>query len=176
MAYGVDAALRELALSISNLSKRLRKLEVVELPPFPTFPRTAFIKPDLVQTSVTFLYASTSSSNRVKYHRSTTVSDANDGDEFKIGFCLAAGTYNFNHVGSSGTSRGKVDHYLDGNLISSGQDWYLIATVWDYTRTITMVVPESGDHVMTLKINGKHASSTDYTFAVEYFWITPIAY
>ena len=88
--------------------------------------------------------------------------DANDGDEYRIYFAITAGVYDIDLLGVTASSCGITDYYLDGTLIASGGDWYSSAANYNELKTIADVSISSGQHILTIKINGKNASSSDY--------------
>lgn len=94
-----------------------------------------------------------------------------DGDEYIQYISLRAGVYDVNVLGLTSNGQCKVDYYLDGNLISSGQDWYSASTVYNVVKTISMIVNKSGMHALKVKVNGK--TGANYRFAWNYVWISP---
>ena len=92
-----------------------------------------------------------------------TTANANDGDEYSFSGVFESGAYNFTILGLLQASSGIVDFYIDGALSYSGQDWYSAAVAYNTRKYIYDRVLTAGYHYFTLKINGKNASSSDYT-------------
>lgn len=89
-----------------------------------------------------------------------------DGDEYYFYGAFGAGTYKILTYGSTSSGLGKIDYYIDGVLVSSGQDWYSASPVMSVNKTISsVVVPVSGHHTIKLKVNGKNASSSGYSIS-----------
>ena len=105
----------------------------------------------------------------VSWNHATT--DCNDADEYTISMPLAAGDYlaEINYVQSSGG--GIFDAYFDDVLISSGTDTYAGSTTLDNVYSQALTCSGDGSHTFKVKINGKHASSSDYIFRLVYLQI-----
>lgn len=88
---------------------------------------------------------------------------ANDGDSYPLpAKPLAAGTYKLTLYGYRGTGRGIVDLVVDGAALVS-IDMYGTASedaVWTSTE---FTIGFSGAHTFELLVNGKNASSADYS-------------
>jgi hypothetical protein len=125
-------------------------------------------------TSVTV--ADTVSGGNFYFYRGPTAANANDGDEYTYSFVLAAGSYTLTTYGASVGSAGMVDYYLDGTLISSGEDWYSGALTDGVKKTQTATIAVGGRHTLKIKLNGKNASSTDFRFLNTYIRFTKSAY
>lgn len=94
---------------------------------------------------------------------STAAADANDGDYFDTSVYLDEGTYTLRLHVRKETTAGKVDVYVDETAVGTGKDFYGASAA--YVETITDVkIAGSGYHKIRIVINGKNASSTDYTF------------
>jgi hypothetical protein len=75
---------------------------------------------------------------------------------------LAAGTYEMRMLGVGATSRGKTDLLING--VSAGNyDWYRSSTVFNLLWSLSVSIPSSKNHLIEIQINGKHASSTNYS-------------
>lgn len=141
----------------------------------PIFPKLAVVWGDEIITTVT-VTNTLNSSQRYGYHRVSASGDANDGDEFHAGIYLAAGDYTLHQLGIESTNRGKIDYYIDNKVVSSGNDWYSGSADVNVENTASVTIETSGYHVLTCKINGKNASSSDYAFSCTKIWFTPAAY
>jgi hypothetical protein len=95
----------------------------------------------------------------------TLAANANDGDTFRAGFWIADGSYTLYLHGRVQTDAGKVDIYVDEVLQTSAQDWYAASAANNQQSCVISVVG-SGYHVLKIKVNGKNASSSDYTFNI----------
>ncbi len=127
-------------------------------------------------TSVTV--AITNDANwRWGFYRAPTAANAADGDEYLYQFDLDAGTYTLYTYGATAAVCGIVDYYLDGTLISSGQDWYTAGAATRAEMSIaSVIVSTGGRHIVKVKVNGKNASATDYIFANTAIWFNPATY
>lgn len=96
--------------------------------------------------------------------------DAN-GDSFRQTVVLEEGTYNFYVLGQQHPNSGKLDWYLDGTQIASGQDWYAATLTSNVIRTITNItVTGNGRHYLSAQVNGKNASSGGYQIRLTKYW------
>jgi len=99
---------------------------------------------------------------------------AADGDTFTQSFLLAAGTYSLCVLGSTFTSRGKIDWYIDDVKVVSLQDWYAASLGINTIKTVgSIAVVGNGRHVLKGVINGKHASSSSYFMLLQKMWFYP---
>lgn len=94
-----------------------------------------------------------------------------DADSFAQSFFLAAGSYTLSVRGLSGSNRAKVDWYIDNVLAVSGQDWYSASFVRNVVQTASVTVTTDGRHTLKAVVNGKHASSSDYYYALTKAWL-----
>lgn len=91
--------------------------------------------------------------------------DANDGDRYRSACVLKAGTYDINIYGMKVSSAGMFDVYVDGTKVNGATpfDQYASSTDYDEVFTVSDVsIAKSGNHLVELRVNGKHASSSDY--------------
>lgn len=88
-------------------------------------------------------------------------SSSNDGDNFSVNFRCLAGTYTLRFNSVKGTSYGILDIDIDGVEIGS-KDAYAAGVDYDNIEEISGIVISSGQHTIKFRIDGKHASSTDY--------------
>jgi hypothetical protein len=93
-------------------------------------------------------------------------SPAADGDSFIQPLFLAAGSYALHVIGVADDDRGQIDWYLDDSLIVAAQDWYAAATDYNVDQTASISIPLGGPYTLTGVVNGKHASSSDFTIAL----------
>ena len=89
---------------------------------------------------------------------------ANDGDVYAYTCMLEKGTYTLKYIYLKGTTCGKVDIYVDDVKVVSALDLYAASTTYNQISTTTSIaVTYSGRHDVHFVINGKNASSSDYT-------------
>jgi hypothetical protein len=102
--------------------------------------------------------------------------DENDLDEKSISFPLAAGEYAFRMYWISHNGGGIFDVYFDGVKIStSTTDTYTSSTTSNQSTTFNFTCTSDGNHTLMLKVNGKHASSADYSIYFTCVMIMPQA-
>ena len=94
-----------------------------------------------------------------------------DGDPFTTGFYADSGPIVFSTMGAVGTNRGKVDWYIDGVLVASGQDWYNGSEIYMTIKTFTVTLAHSGWHTVKCVVNGKNAGSADYYTRFIKHWV-----
>jgi hypothetical protein len=126
----------------------------------PQFPRAVTLSALSLVSNATLTITDTGVTPLV----ATTAANANDLDYFDTAFWLASGTYTlYLHVRKE-TTAGKVDLTLDDTSIATAQDLY--GTSAAYVLTVASVaVSGSGYHKLRIRVNGKNASSSDYTFS-----------
>lgn len=95
-----------------------------------------------------------SASDFLGAHWSLTSANANNGDYYTVGICLAPGTYTVTVIGVTFTTGGQVDWYLDDVLQTSAQDWHSGSTTYCVVKTFTLTVPSSGYHLLKAVLNG----------------------
>ena len=127
----------------------------------PALPKHCYISTIAMTSSATL---TTYSANPA--YKYTTAANAGNGDTFALTVPpLAAGTYSIYFCGNKHNVRGKVDWTLDGTSIVTGQDWYASGAT-EYTFQVDSVSVTSGAHTLAGTINGKNASSSDYSLAL----------
>lgn len=84
-----------------------------------------------------------------------------DGDEVTFKCVLTEGTYNINVGGYTGGSMGIME-ILDGGTSLGTIDWYGGVNKSAILSINAASVTGSGLKTISIKVNGKHASSTDY--------------
>lgn len=91
-------------------------------------------------------------------------SSSANGDRINYKVYLAAGTYTFNLFCITSANAGIIDVSLDGYSSSEGTiDLYSGSTVKNVTKTIPgITVSESGLVDLSIKLNGKNGSSSNY--------------
>ena len=98
-------------------------------------------------------------------------SPANDGDSFMQHIFLKAGSYTFDILGVTASSRPIVDWYIDDVLVIDGQDWYTAATVYNaLISTPGITIDQNGLHTLKAVVNGKNPSSSGYGLRLTSFW------
>jgi hypothetical protein len=85
-----------------------------------------------------------------------------DGNSVSCEFACRAGTYTIEVLTAKGAAFGIVDVYLDGVLIDGTNDLYAASSTPNTKLTTTGVVLTAGTHTITVTVNGKNASSSDY--------------
>lgn len=93
-----------------------------------------------------------------------------NGDTFTHNFYLAAGVYALKVHGHTALDRAKIDWYIDGVLVVSGQDWWSGGTVWNAIIVDSVLVSYSGPHVLKGITNGCNVGSTGWGI-----WLTTIS-
>jgi hypothetical protein len=144
-----DASLGDLIPLINTTSDR------PQLPRMQNIPGLAFV------SNATLTITSTGVAVQV----GTTAANANDGDIFTAGFWLGDGSYTLFIHGRVQTDAGKVDIYVDDVLQTSAQDWYAASAANNH-QSCAITVVGNGYHLLKIKVNGKNASSSDYTFNI----------
>ncbi len=100
-------------------------------------------------------------------------STAANNDEIEYWFPLDAGSYDFHRVHDKASDSGKIDWYLDGTLIVSGQDLYNATTVRNDDVSTTVTVTGTGGHILQALINGKNASSSGFRRRTHFLYFVP---
>lgn len=100
-----------------------------------------------------------------------------NGDEWTQSFVLGEGTYTLYLLGIVDTDCGKVDIDLDGSTIATAQDWYggSAAAATKSVAGVSIGANEGGRHVLTVTVNGKHASSSGYKIKITKIYLVPSA-
>ncbi len=130
---------------------------------WPLLPTQASWFWDEVTTTVTQT-KTLSTSQQFAMYVDTTAANANDGDTYRLGAFLAAGTYSLDVLGASAANCGKLDWYIDDVLVVSGQDWASGAG-YNTTKTTTgITISTNGYHVLKAIVNGRNG--TDYRIAL----------
>lgn len=137
---------------------------LVDDPPYPQFARL-FIRDFRVVTgcggSISFAPATAKIFN-LEGNQTTP----GNGDKIQASVFLEAGTYNFSAIGEKSASRGIIDWALDDVTFKTGDDWYNGSSVNNFISTGSVVIANSGRHILSLTINGKNASSSNYYFSI----------
>lgn len=89
-----------------------------------------------------------------------------NADSFTSSFFLAAGTYNFEVLGTTAPNRPIVDWYVDGVIKVTGQDWYTAGIVPNVRKSNSITVTGNGQHILKGIVNGKNGSSSDFNLAI----------
>lgn len=99
------------------------------------------------------------------YMYSTT---ANDGDNITYKCYLAAGTYTLKSLFIHGANAGIIDIDIDGTEVTSF-DTYNAGTLYNRLEMQTnIVISTSGLKTITVRVDGKNASSTGYEIMFSY--------
>lgn len=139
------------------------------------FPQSCIVTALEYATAVTT--AITVNSNFIfNFIRGPSSANANDGDEYTFSFVLAAGTYTLTVNGQTSADCGIVDYYLDGAVLSTGEDWYSLAPATDVSKTQSVVIATGGRHTLKVKVNGQNGGATDYRWLNSHIEFTKSAY
>lgn len=108
------------------------------------------------------------------YNYYVYVPTAANGNVFEHYFVIAAGSYSISMIGVTAASGAKLDWYLDGTLIASGQDWYSAATIFNVVKTIgTVNITQPGQHTLRAVVNGRNVSANDWRSFLTKITISP---
>ena len=173
-----------LAVDTGNTSGYIDAVSVVEgaalnnyapdTKPFNRFPRQAtqwgrVLRQPVGATGITRIL-NASQSFGVYYTQSTPAQN----DVFSFNVFLEAGTYTLNHLGLTGLTLAivtyKVDEVPQGTL-----DWYNASSVLDVTKTISIVIPSDGYHIIKGVVATRNVSATNWSWAVTVIDIYPSA-
>lgn len=144
-----------------------RRAAAIPLPGELVLPRYFFSFYPACITTKTFTWFATNDQSLTGYWYQNSPAD---GDEFSWPVVLDAGTYTFAWCGLTYTNAGKVDWYLDGTVIQSGQDWYSASIAYSVVKTFSYAVA-AGAYTLKVKVSGKNASSTNYYLFGTYLYI-----
>lgn len=97
---------------------------------------------------------------------------AANGDTYVYEFSCKAGNYTLKTLGITQNSCGKLDYYVDGSLVASGQDWYTATTTFNVVKSLSITIPTDGNHELVIIVNGKNASSVGFRARLTKFWAT----
>ena len=99
-----------------------------------------------------------------------------NGDISENGFYVAAGTYTLKMLIIKETDTGKLDISIDGGSVIGTIDFYG-SLAWGQEVSISsVVISTDGYHKLTMTVNGKNASSSDYHCYITKIWLEPSAY
>lgn len=87
-------------------------------------------------------------------------------DRFAWWVWLKSGLYNVRVNGRTYNSAGRIDWYLNDDLVEDNQDWYSASTINNVTKTFQMNVPEAGLYLFEGHMQSKHASSSGYGWQI----------
>lgn len=95
-----------------------------------------------------------------------------NGESFSQTFLLAAGSYTLSVLGATLNTSPKIDWYLDGVLVVSGQDWYSSSLTYSVIKTASVTVCGNGFHTLKAVVNGRNAgNTTGYRFICTCVWL-----
>jgi len=110
------------------------------------------------------------------YNRYVDQNAPANGDVSHNGFLIAAGTYTLKFLAIRETDAGKLDVSIDGGSVVGTIDFYG-TLAWGQIYSIASVVISSGGyHKLTMTVNGKNASSSNYHCYITKMWLEPSAY
>ena len=144
----------------------------------PVFPRnvTLWAKDFISSIGANYVPEFLDTSSWYNTRSGTAAADSNDGDTLKAGFYLEAGVYTFKTLGVTAANEPKVDYYIDGVAVQTGQDWYTAGLFRNTVKTFSVTLTTSGYHHLEVVVNGHNASSSDYVFSITYMMLVPAAY
>jgi hypothetical protein len=85
---------------------------------------------------------------------------------------LIAGTYTLSVLTETDTDGGKFDVYIDSTKVAEGLDLYSGSTVRNVIKTQASIAIAEGIYSVSVKTNGKHASSSSYYVRISGLWLT----
>jgi hypothetical protein len=130
------------------------------------YPQQVFLQALTAYTTVTNWSPAVDSAHYLCYYCVANLANSADGDEYKWSFDIAPGTYTVKAFVRAMPSAPKWDMYLDDVSFATGLDNYAAGVTRNVEKSGTMIVAEGGRHVLKFKVNGKHASATDYQFGL----------
>ena len=89
------------------------------------------------------------------------ISHANN-DQVTFPLVLGKGTYEVSMIYITTSSRGKLDVALDGNIIINQLDQYSAVAAHNVIHRESAVVIRHPTQIISFKVNGKNAASSDY--------------
>lgn len=146
-------------------------------PPFNELPKRSSCMHDEITTAAGSSTVALTILTTQLYNAVWAQSPAALNDSFTQSVWLEAGTYVFTVIGQTSTNRAKIDWTLDKDIvIVAGQDWYSASAVQNVTKSVTVVVPVSGYHLLTGTVSGRNASNTTgYVMTLTTYWFKPVA-
>lgn len=106
------------------------------------------------------------------YVRQTTPAD---GDAFTNAFLLAPGTYTMNVLGQTRGANAKLDWYIDGVAVATGQDWYSGTTTDNVIKQVSVTIATGGWLQLKGVINGRNGAASDWRYCLTKVWFAPSA-
>ena len=100
---------------------------------------------------------------------------AANGDTWKNGFLVQAGTYSLNFLSTKDADRGSLDVYID-DVLAGTIDFYAGSLTKNQTSTISSLTITDGYHTLKGVVNGKNASSSGYIIALTKIYLLPSVY
>ena len=134
-----------------------------EMPPVYEYPITAcFMWAEAwFNTGASKLYAAYSSS--YAFGVAWYPASAANGDAYDFYVNLAQGVRYLRLIGHKSSNLGKTEIYIDGSLISGSLfDWYSATIAYNQEQRIAVTFTGDMRHHIQIRVNGKHASSSDY--------------
>ena len=83
---------------------------------------------------------------------------------------LRSGTYQFNALGVTSNNKGIMHVQVQDGGSQGTIDWYSASVSANVFKQTTITVAEDGQHVISLEMNTKNASSSNYDLAIEAVW------
>lgn len=97
------------------------------------------------------------------YHY-TSITPAAINNRMDFDFFCRKGTYLLGILAVTASNQGQTRCYVDGTQTGSLLEWYAAGTTWGVWKTTSIAVPTDGQHVLGVKLESKHASSSAYNF------------
>lgn len=98
------------------------------------------------------------------------VSPAANFNEMKFDFFARKGIYTLSILGTTWSPFGRMKPYVDTVYGGAYIDWYSASVTYNVQRDVSIRVETDGPHVLSLVVDGKHASSTGYRFEPYFIW------
>lgn len=117
---------------------------------------------DAVSNSTLTTYTATSQAFNT--YSTQTGAAANNGDTYDWTVMLEKGTYALNILYVKSSAGGRADVTIDGVEVVTALEFYASSAAWNQESTTTSIdITYSGRHDIRFTVDGKHASSSDYS-------------
>lgn len=128
------------------------------------FPQSVMLFPSMVESSTAAVTLYVSASQMWNLYGAIAAASAANGDVYVYSFMAEKGTYSMLYYYLKSSAGGKADIYIDDVKVVSLLDHYAASATYDQKSTTTAIaVTYNGRHELKLVVNGKHASSSDYS-------------
>jgi len=96
-----------------------------------------------------------------------------NGDTLTCSFVALAGTYTLSILCAKTSISGKIDIYIDNVVVVTALDLYNETSIYNALVSNSVTVTGNGYHILKIVVNGKNASSTNYTADLTKLWLKP---